>query len=174
MIQGMHAMFRSSKPAELRAFLAEKLSLPSTDVGGGWLIFDVPEADVGVHPTDGEDHRSGEHDVSFYTRDLRAAVAELKARGVTFDQEIEDHGYGLVTYFTMPGNVKVQLYQPKYKKGPAPRPKARPLKSRRPPAPKGKAKAKALATSRVAPKTARGGKAAKKRAQPARAKKRRR
>ena len=26
-----------------------------------------------------------------------------------------DHGYGLVTYFRMPGDLKIQLYQPRYK-----------------------------------------------------------
>ena len=33
-----------------------------------------------------------------------------------FTQEVEDHGYGLVTYFRVPGEFKVQLYQPKYTK----------------------------------------------------------
>jgi hypothetical protein len=43
-------------------------------------------------------------------------VAELKGRGVVFKGEIEDHGYGLVTYFQVPGNFFIQLYQPKYPK----------------------------------------------------------
>ena len=29
---------------------------------------------------------------------------------------IEDHGFGLVTFFKMPGDVTVQLYQPHYQK----------------------------------------------------------
>jgi hypothetical protein len=46
-------------------------------------------------------------------------MAELRERGVRFKGEIADHGYGLVTYFTMPGGVEVQLYEPKYtKRGP--------------------------------------------------------
>ncbi|MGH8189632.1 MAG: hypothetical protein ACREUC_23960 [Steroidobacteraceae bacterium] len=56
------------------------------DVGGGWLIFDAPAADLGVHPTQGE------------------------------GDPPSDHGYGLVTYFKVPGNFSVQLYQPKYPK----------------------------------------------------------
>jgi hypothetical protein len=28
----------------------DKLGLSATDVGGGWLIFDIPSADMGVHP----------------------------------------------------------------------------------------------------------------------------
>jgi hypothetical protein len=48
MIRGMHAMFYSSEAQALRAFFKEKLGLASTDMGDGWLIFDAPEADLGV------------------------------------------------------------------------------------------------------------------------------
>lgn len=64
MIRGLHAMFYSSQPAELRAFLRDKLGLPAHDVGEGWLIFDTPEADLGVHPTE-ETVDSGTPDISF-------------------------------------------------------------------------------------------------------------
>jgi hypothetical protein len=43
-------------------------------------------------------------------------MRELQARGVRFTQPVEDHGYGLVTYFEVPGDFKVQLYQPRYTK----------------------------------------------------------
>lgn len=114
MIRGMHAMFYSSQAEALRAFLKDKLGLVGTDVGGGWLIFDAPEADLGVHPTEGGDAASGTSDISFYCDDIAQTVGELRARGVEFTQEIEDHGYGLVTFFKVPGNFKIQLYQPKY------------------------------------------------------------
>ena len=116
MIRGMHAMFYSSEAEALRAFIKEKLKLPGTDVGGGWLIFDAPEADLGVHPTEGSDPPSGTADISFYCDDIQETVAELKLSGVEFTQDIEDHGYGLVTYFKVPGSFKVQLYEPRYKK----------------------------------------------------------
>jgi predicted enzyme related to lactoylglutathione lyase len=115
MIKGVHAMFYSSKADELRTFIKEKLGLPFTDVGEGWLIFDLAEGDVGCHPTEGKPP-SGTHDVSFYCDDLKQTVADLKARGVTFDDEIADHGYGFVTHLTMPGGVRVHIYQPKYAK----------------------------------------------------------
>ena len=114
MIRGMHAMFYYSQAEALRAFLKDKLGLVGTDVGGGWLIFDAPEADLGVHPTEGSDAASGTSDISFYCDDITETVGELRARGVEFTQEIEDHGYGLVTFFKVPGNFKIQLYQPKY------------------------------------------------------------
>ncbi len=116
MIRGMHAMFYSSQAEELRAFLRDKLELRCTDVGGGWLIFDAPEADLGVHPTENNAPPSGTPHLSFYCDDIHETVAELEARGVEFTRAIEDHGYGLVTLFRVPGGFDVQLYQPKYQK----------------------------------------------------------
>jgi predicted enzyme related to lactoylglutathione lyase len=116
MIRGIHAMFYSSEAEKLRAFLRDKLGLTATDVGEGWLIFDAPEADLGVHPTAGADPPSGTAEISFYCDDIAATVRELKARGVEFAQDVEDHGYGFVTHFAVPGGFTVQLYQPKYAK----------------------------------------------------------
>ena len=87
MIRGMHAMFYSSQAEELRAFIRDKLGFSGTDVGGGWLIFDAPEADLGVHPTEGSDPVSGTADVSFYCDDIEATMRELRTRGVEFTQE---------------------------------------------------------------------------------------
>jgi hypothetical protein len=116
MIRGMHGMFYSSQAEALRAFLKEKLGLAGTDVGGGWLIFDAPEADLGVHPTEGDGPPSGTADISFYCDDIQQTVSELLARGVEFTQAVEDRGYGLVTFFKVPGDFKIQLYQPRYEK----------------------------------------------------------
>jgi len=116
LIRGMHGMFYSSQADELRAFLRDKVGLAGTDVGGGWLIFKAPEADLGVHPTEGAEPKSGTADISFYCDDIHASVREMKARGVEFTMEVADHGYGLVTHFKVPGGFDVQLYQPKYRK----------------------------------------------------------
>jgi predicted enzyme related to lactoylglutathione lyase len=118
-IKGVHTMFYSSAADELRAFLRDKLRFPYTDVGGGWLIFDLPEADMGCHPVDkGEcGPPSGTHNISFYCDDIDQTVAELKARGVEFTDAVQDMGYGLVTHFRMPGDFQVQLCQPRYRKG---------------------------------------------------------
>jgi len=112
MIRGLHAMFYTPKAEEARAFLRDKLGFSFTDVGDGWLIFDAPEADIGCHPSDGE----FTHDISFYCDDIETTVAELKERGVEFTTEIEDHGFGMVTMFAMPGGHEVMLYEPKYEK----------------------------------------------------------
>lgn len=116
MIKGVHTMFYSSKAAELRKFLKEKLGFKATDIGHGWLIFDLPEADMGVHPAGKKEAPSGTHDISFYCDDIEKTVKQLKKKGVKFRGKIEDHGYGLVIYFKVPGNFYLQLYQPKYRK----------------------------------------------------------
>lgn len=120
MIKGVHAMFYTSEAEALRAFIRDKLGLPYTDVGHGWLIFSLPEADLGCHPVDDPGSpASGTHDISFYCDDIAETVAELRGRGVEFKDEITDRGYGLVIHFDMPGGVKVELYQPRYEKNPS-------------------------------------------------------
>jgi hypothetical protein len=118
MIKGVHTMFFSSEVEELRAFIRDKLRFSYSDVGEGWLVFDLPEADMGCHPVEeGQGPPSGTHDISFYCDDIKNTVAELKSRGVQFTDEVADKGYGFVTHFMMPGNLKVQLYEPRYRKG---------------------------------------------------------
>jgi catechol 2,3-dioxygenase-like lactoylglutathione lyase family enzyme len=118
MIRGVHTMFYSSEPEAFRAFFRDKLGFPANDVGGGWLIFDLPEADLGCHPAGIEEGAaSGTQDISFYCDDIEQTVAELEARGVEFNGPVIDQGYGLVTHFKVPGGFEVQLYQPRYSKG---------------------------------------------------------
>ena len=116
MIKGVHTMFYSSQEVELRAFIRDKLGLPTNDVGGGWLIFDIPEADMGCHPANAADGKpSGTHYVSFYCDDIETTVDELRGRGVEFIDDIADVGYGKAIHFEMPGGVPVELYEPAYK-----------------------------------------------------------
>jgi hypothetical protein len=111
LIRGLHALLYTPKPEELRTFIRDKLRFPFTDVGEGWLIFDMPEADLGCHPSD-----RVFHSISFYCDDIKKTVEELKSRGVQFTTGISDEGFGLVTHFQMPGEIEVQLYEPKYEK----------------------------------------------------------
>jgi hypothetical protein len=45
---------------------SDKLSFPFTDTGKGWLIFDMPEADLGCHSSD-----RVYHSISFYCDDIK-------------------------------------------------------------------------------------------------------
>ena len=115
MIRGIHGLLYSSDPDATRKFFREAMKLPGTDTGEGWWIFDFKEGDLGVHPID-DPGDAGEHDVSFYCEDIHGTIADLKSRGVHFTHDVEDHGYGLVTHFTAPGGITIQLYEPRYQK----------------------------------------------------------
>src|SRR3954454_12725939 len=105
MITGVHTMFYSAKAQDLRAFLRDKLKFPFTDVHDGWLIFEMPAADMGVHPTDpAHGPHANTHDISFFCDNIESTVAELKSRGVEFTSPIADQGYGYITHFKMPGD----------------------------------------------------------------------
>jgi catechol 2,3-dioxygenase-like lactoylglutathione lyase family enzyme len=115
MIRGVHTMYYSSDPDGTRAFLRDVIGFPATDVGEGWLIFELPQADMGVHPAHpGERSAANTHDVSFYCDDIHGTVAGLKAKGVEFTEDVHDEGFGLVTHFRIPGGLHVQLYEPQY------------------------------------------------------------
>jgi hypothetical protein len=114
MIKGVHAMFYAPNADELRAFIRDQLKLPYTDVGEGWLIFSA-EGEVGCHPAD-----TNFHEMSFYCDDLEQTMSELRGRGVEFTTPVTDEGWGRVTRLRMPGGKEVQLYQPRYRKQPAP------------------------------------------------------
>jgi len=119
-ITGVHTMFYSAKAEELRAFLRDKLEFPTSDAGDGWLLFEMPSADMGVHPVEASNAHlnppPNTHAISFFCDDIQATVADLQARGVAFDGPIVNHGYGLVTHLIAPGDLHIQLYQPLYTK----------------------------------------------------------
>jgi catechol 2,3-dioxygenase-like lactoylglutathione lyase family enzyme len=111
MIKGMHATLFTPDAEAARAFFRDVLGFPHVDAGEGWLIFDMPAAEVGFHPGD-DTH----HELSFYCDDIEATVAELQAKGVELVSPIVDRGFGLVTRIRVPGGIELDLYEPRYGK----------------------------------------------------------
>jgi hypothetical protein len=112
-------MFYSSEADGLREFLRDKLGSQAIDIGKGWLIFNFSERDMDAHPAgNSEEHGAppGTPDISFHCDNIKDTVPELKNKDVEFKGDIEDNGYGFVTYFIAPGDFYLQLYQPKYEK----------------------------------------------------------
>jgi hypothetical protein len=89
MIRGAHSIIYSTDPDADRAFFRDVLELPSVDVGGGWLIFGLPPAEVAVHPSDENDH----HELYVMCDDIEALVAEMATRGITC-APVQDEGWG--------------------------------------------------------------------------------
>ena len=90
-----------------RAFLADVLELPAVDVGGGWLLFALPGRGRRP-PTDGD----GSHELYFMCDDIEATKGELEAKGVAFDGDITNAGFGQVATLVLPGGGRVGVYQP--------------------------------------------------------------
>ncbi len=107
MINGAHVLIFSQDADADRDFLRDVLELPSVDVGGGWLIFGLPPAEVAVHPGDHNDV----HEFYLMCDDIQALISRLEARGVACS-EVEEQPWGLLTRLTLPGGGKLGAYQP--------------------------------------------------------------
>jgi len=110
MITAVHALIYSKQADAVREFLRDTLGLPHVDSGGGWLIFALPPAELGVHPTDGD----GRHELFLMCDDLDATMAELAAKGVELTGEVHDQEWGRETAIRLPGGDLLGLYQPKH------------------------------------------------------------
>ena len=54
------------------------------------------------------------HELTFMCDDIRATIADLSAKGIAFEGDPEDQGFGVVVTMVLPGGVKVMLYEPKH------------------------------------------------------------
>lgn len=114
-ITGTHMLFYTPEAEALRATLRDVFGLPHVDAGGGWLIFRLPPAEIGVHPAEGPTWASGtRHQISFMCDDIHRTVADLTEKGIAFTGEPRDEGYGITIMMTLPGGVQVQLYEPRH------------------------------------------------------------
>jgi catechol 2,3-dioxygenase-like lactoylglutathione lyase family enzyme len=119
MINGTHAIFYAEDPEAARAFLRDVLELPFVDAHDGWLIFKLPPAEVGVHPTGapagaGGGPPSGHHEVHLMCEDLDRTMSELTAKGVEFVGEVAQAGFGRLVRLRVPGAGDIGLYEPRH------------------------------------------------------------
>jgi hypothetical protein len=105
MIEGAHVMIFSQDEAADRAFLRDGLELPAIDSGGGWLIFKLPPAELGVH------HGSNDHhQIYLICDDLDAEIERLKGKGVEAEA-VATQSWGRSTGITLPGGGRLGLYE---------------------------------------------------------------
>jgi hypothetical protein len=115
-ITGAHLLLYSESPEADRAFFRDVLSFPAVDAGGGWLIFALPPAEVGIHPSDGERRQlhGGRQllgSVLYLMCDnLPALVQSLEAKGVTCSP-VEEEDWGIKTTIQLPSGSEIGLYQ---------------------------------------------------------------
>ncbi len=121
MINGVHALIYTKEAEQVRDFFRDVLQIPSVDAGHGWLLFALPPAELGIHPTES----TASHELYLMCDDIHATVADLKQKGVKVAAEIKDAGWGLLTSFEIPGGSKLQLYQPRHPTAIQPQPATR-------------------------------------------------
>jgi predicted enzyme related to lactoylglutathione lyase len=110
MIIGFHALVNSKDPDGVRAFFRDVLGFPHVDAGQGWLIFALPPAELGIHPTDGEPTS----EIYLMCDDIEATVDELERKGAEIEKPIIDANFGRVTSLKLPGGGTIGLYQAKH------------------------------------------------------------
>ena len=119
MINGVHFLLYSKNAEADRAFFRNVIGFKAVDVGGGWVIFGMPPAEMGIHPGDGTFVQShAEHSLLgavmyLMCNDLAATVAELRVKGVNCSEKIEA-AWGVTTTVPLPSGGRVGLYQPKH------------------------------------------------------------
>jgi Glyoxalase/Bleomycin resistance protein/Dioxygenase superfamily len=117
-IIGVHALLYTPEAEAVRAILRDVLELHHVDAGDGWLIFELPPAEIAVHPTgmqpDDPAASQPHHELSFMCDDITETVADLRSRGVDVRGEPKDQGWGIAVTMALPGGLDVMVYEPRH------------------------------------------------------------
>ena len=114
MINGAHVIIYSANAEADRAFFRDVLKWPHVDVGGGWLIFGMPPAEVAVHP----DGANESHELYLMCDDITAFASSMAERRVECSK-VHDAPWGRLIHITLPGGGKLGVYQPRHARPPA-------------------------------------------------------
>jgi catechol 2,3-dioxygenase-like lactoylglutathione lyase family enzyme len=110
MITGLHTLLYSTDADGTRSFFRDVLGFRSVDAGGGWLIFALPPAELGIHPAENQQGP----ELYFTCDNLERTVAELRSKGVEITRAISDQGWGRLTAVAIPGGIEMGLYEPRH------------------------------------------------------------
>ena len=114
-ITGAHVLLYTPEAERVRAVLRDVFGWKHVDAGDGRLIFKLPPAEIGVHTAEGPTWESGgRHQLSLMCDDIQQTMRELRAKGIEFEHEPEDEGWGITTTMRLPGGVQVQLYESRH------------------------------------------------------------
>ena len=121
MINGAHVILYSRDPDADREFIRDVLGFPHVDAGHGWLIFQLPPAEVAVHPAEAPGH-----ELYLMCDDIEATLAGLAGDGMGPDgmgtdgmgtavpAEVTEQRWGTVATITLPSGAPLSLYQPRH------------------------------------------------------------
>lgn len=118
-ISGAHFLLYSKNPEADRAFFRDILNLRAIDVGGGWLIFELPPAEIGIHPGSGDfvqmhaNHPLLGAVLYLMCDDLSSTMRALQEKSVACTAVLEAE-WGVTTTVKLPSGGSIGLYQPKH------------------------------------------------------------
>lgn len=119
MVTGAHFLLYSTNPESDRAFFRDVLNFRAVDVGGGWLIFALPPAEMAVHPGSGSfaqlhaDHQLAGVVLYLMCDDLRMVMQSLESRSVSCTP-VSEAEWGITTTMRLPSGSESGLYQSKH------------------------------------------------------------
>jgi len=111
MINGAHTVIFSKDPQTDRAFLRDVCKFPFVDAGEGWLIFSLPPTEIAIHPG----NENNKHEIYFTCDDINQFSTQMTEHNID-SSPVQDVGWGLLIYITLPGGGKLGVYQPKHKR----------------------------------------------------------
>ena len=118
-ITGGHTLFYTTEVDAFREVMRDTFELPIVgERDGVWMAFGLPgattlephgfprlvEIDLGDRPS---------HEVCFLCDDLDATIEEMRDKGVEFQDEPKDMGWGIVIVMVLPGGVEAVLCEPR-------------------------------------------------------------
>ena len=109
MITGAHSIIHSTDPEADRAFLRDVLDFKHIDIGGGWLIFASPPAEVAVHPSE----QNNVHEFYLMCEGVEALIDHMSRYDVECS-EVQNQGWGLLTNESLPRGRMLGIYQPRH------------------------------------------------------------
>jgi hypothetical protein len=108
-ITGAHAIIYSSNVDADRAFFRDVLKFPNVDVGEGWLIFELPPAELAIHPADTKNI----HEIYLMCDEIQEVLKQLAGQKIACSK-IEELSWGSLTRISLPGGGSLGIYQARH------------------------------------------------------------
>jgi catechol 2,3-dioxygenase-like lactoylglutathione lyase family enzyme len=109
MINGAHVILFSQDAEADREFIRDVLGFAHVDAGHGWLVFQLPPAEVAVHPAE-----TPSHELYLMCDDIEATLAVLATKGADVPAKLTEEGWGTVATITLPSGAPLSVYQPRH------------------------------------------------------------
>ena len=111
MITGSHTILFTTDAEADRGFFHDVLGLPSSDVGAGWLVFELPPSELACHPSE-----AARHELYLTCDDIDVVVAKLAQHAVPCSS-IREERWGRLVRVTLPSGGSLGIYQPREPRG---------------------------------------------------------